>query len=315
MDKDLKNLVPQIQRALEDREWLKAFHRATSILDRHPDHEIGRYLLIDSLVLGGRYDIALERVRSFLTDMPGNHRLQLYLLHLLVYHRTFEEAETLGKALLRESLTSLEKRDVLLHTAFALHGTGELRRAVRMLNELLDEDPLNTDALETLGKIYFEQGHFEEAERYFLELTEMDPAHPRVHQLLGLLYSEQGKWDEAIMEWEEAMEIAPSDEVLRELGWTLNMAGEKEAAVTMLEEALDLNPLNLQARIDLGSVLMDQEKFERAIKEWEIAKNQDPDNSMIRLYLENAQKAVAGTPNNQNMVRPGDSGGTRKKTN
>ncbi len=313
MEKDLKNLVPQIQRALEDREWLKAFHLATSILNREPEHEIARYLLLDSLVLGGRYDTALEKIREFLTDMPENHRLQLYLLHLLIYHRTFGEAEALGKSLLRESLSSIEKRDVLLHTAFALHGIGELRRAVRMLNELLDEDPLNTDALETLGKIYFEQGHFEEAERYFLELTEMDPAHPRVHQLLGLLYSEQGKWDEAIMEWEEAMEIAPSDEVLRELGWTLNMAGEKEAAVSMLEEALDLNPLNLQARIDLGSVLMDQEKFERAIKEWEIAKNQDPDNNMIRLYLENAQKAVSGT--HGNLTRPGDSGGSRKKTN
>lgn len=314
MVNDAKNLVPQIQRALEDREWIKAFHLASGILERDPKNETVRYFLLDSLVLGGRYDAALENVRSFLEDSPDNHRFKLYLLHLLVYHRTFDEAALLGKGLLKESLTPLEKRDVLLHTSFALHGTGELRRAVRMLNELLDEDPLNTDALETLGKIYFEQGHFEEAERYFLELTEMDPSHPRVHQLLGLLYSEQGKWDEAIMEWEEAMEIAPSDEVLRELGWTLNMAGEKEAAVSMLEEALDLNPMNLQARIDLGSVLMDQEKFERAIKEWEIAQKQDPSNSMIRLYLENAQKAVAGHKS-QNLARPGDTGGTRKKTN
>ena len=116
------------------------------------------------------------------------------------------------------------------------------------------------------------------------------------------------------MEWEEAMEVAPSDEVLRELGWTLNMAGEKEAAVSMLEEALDLNPLNLQARIDLGSVLMDQEKFESAIREWEIAKNQDPENNTIRLFLENAKKAVACSPNAQNLSRPGDSNGSRKRS-
>ena len=292
MEKDLKNLVPQIQRALEDREWLKAFHLATSILDRNPDHEIARYLLLDSLVLGGRYDTALERVRAFLADMPGNHRLQLYLLHLLVYHRTFEEAEALGKSLLRESLSSIEKRDVLLHTAFALHGTGELRRAVRMLNELLDEDPLNTDALETLGKIYFEQGHFEEAERYFLELTEMDPAHPRVHQLLGLLYSEQGKWDEAIMELEEAVEIEPSDETMRELGWTLNMVGDKDGAISVLEEALDMNPLNLQARIDLGTIFMDQENYERALAEWKIAQTQDPGNTAIKSNMEKAREKV-----------------------
>lgn len=314
MEKELSSLVPQIQRSLEDREWLKAFHLASSMLEKYPANETLRYLLLDSLILGGRYDNALERVREFLGSMPENHRLNLYLLHLLVYHKTFEEALSLGKSMLKESLTSMEKRDVLLHTAFSLHGTGELRRAVRMLNELLDEDPLNTDALETLGKIYFEQGHFEEAERYFLELAEMDPAHPRVHQLLGLLYSEQGKWDEAIMEWEEAMEVAPSDEVLRELGWTLNMAGEKEAAVSMLEEALDLNPLNLQARIDLGSVLMDQEKFESAIREWEIAKNQDPENNTIRLFLENAKKAVACSPNAQNLSRPGDSNGSRKRS-
>jgi hypothetical protein len=40
---------------------------------------------------------------------------------------------------------------------------------------------------------------------------------------------------------------------------------------------------------------MDQKNIERAISEWKIAQTQDPGNSMIRLYLENAQKAAART--------------------
>ena len=180
----------------------------------------------------------------------------------------------------------------MLHLAFAAHGKADPKRAVLLLNDLIQEDPLNTDAYETIGKIYFEHARFEEAERYFLQLTDIDPLHPRVHQLLGLLYSEQGKWDEAIMELEEAIEIEPSDETMRELGWTLNMVGDRDGAISVLEEALDMNPLNLQARIDLGTIYMDQEDYDRAISEWKIAQKQDPGNSTIKSFLEKAREKV-----------------------
>ena len=295
MDNAAKQLTPRIQIALENKEWLKAYNLCLALLASDPKSEVGRYCLIDSLIMAERFDLAMTKVREFLQEMPKNNRLSLYLLHLLVYHREFEEATTVGRMLLKRTLSTSEQRDAMLHTAFALHGKGEIRQAVRLLNALLEEDPLNTDAFETIGKIFFEQGHLDEAERIFLELSEVDPTHPRVHQLLGLLYSEQGKWEEAILEWQDALEISPSDEILRELGWSLSMAGEKDAAISMLEEALSLNPMNLQARIDLGSVLMDQKNIERAISEWKIAQTQDPGNSMIRLYLENAQKAAART--------------------
>ena len=248
--------------------------------------------MIDALIQGGRFDEALNRVTVWHDSFPSDRKLNIYTLHLLVYFKKFEEAETLGETLIKDTPNIIEKRDISLHLAFAAHGKSDPKKAVLILNDLIQEDPLNTDAYETIGKIYFEHARFEEAERYFLQLTDIDPLHPRVHQLLGLLYSEQGKWDEAIMELEEAVEIEPSDETMRELGWTLNMVGDKDGAITVLEEALDMNPLNIQARIDLGTIYMDQKDYERAIAVWKIAQKQDPGNSAIKSFLEKAVQQV-----------------------
>lgn len=292
MDQNQKSRITRIQLALENSEWIKAFHLAEISIATDSEVLPFRYLMIDALIQGGRFDEALKRVEEWRKTFESDRKLGIYALHLLVYFRKFEEAEILGERLINESPNIIEKRDIALHLAFAAHGKSDPKKAVLILNDLILEDPLNTDAYETIGKIYFEHARFEEAERYFLQLTDIDPLHPRVHQLLGLLYSEQGKWDEAIMELEEAVEIEPSDETMRELGWTLNMVGDKDGAISVLEEALDMNPMNLQARIDLGTIYMDQEDFDRAIAEWKIAQKQDPGNSTIKSFLEKALQQV-----------------------
>ncbi|MEC4683246.1 MAG: tetratricopeptide repeat protein [Nitrospirota bacterium] len=292
MDQNQKSRITRIQLALENHEWIKAFHLAEASILTNPEILPFRYLMIDALIQGGRFDEAMKRVTDWRKTLGSDRKLNIYTLHLMIYFKKFDEAEALGESLIKDSPNIIEKRDISLHLAFAAHGKADPKKAVLILNDLILEDPLNTDAYETIGKIYFEHARFEEAERYFLQLTDIDPLHPRVHQLLGLLYSEQGKWDEAIMELEEAIEIEPSDETMRELGWTLNMVGDKDGAISVLEEALDMNPMNLQARIDLGSIYMDQENYERAIAEWKIAQKQDPGNSDIKTFLEKAREQV-----------------------
>jgi tetratricopeptide (TPR) repeat protein len=292
MDQNHKSRITRIQLALENHEWIKAFHLSEASILNNPEILPFRYLMIDALIQGGRFDEALKRVTDWRKTLGSDRKLNIYTLHLMIYFKKFDEAEALGESLIKDSPNIIEKRDISLHLAFAAHGKSDPKKAVLILNDLILEDPLNTDAYETIGKIYFEHARFEEAERYFLQLTDIDPLHPRVHQLLGLLYSEQGKWDEAIMELEEAIEIEPSDETMRELGWTLNMVGDKDGAISVLEEALDMNPMNLQARIDLGSIYMDQEDYERAIAEWKIAQKQDPGNSDIKTFLEKAREQV-----------------------
>ena len=292
MEPTSKSRITRIQLALENNEWLKAFHLSESAIKDEPEVLPFRYLMTDALIQGGRLDEALKRVSEWRESNANDRKLGIYALHLLIYFKKFEEAETLGNTLIEGCQNIIEKRDILLHLAFAAHGLSDPKRAVLLLNDLIQEDPLNTDAYETIGKIYFEHARFEEAERYFLALTDIDPLHPRVHQLLGLLYSEQGKWDEAIMELEEAIEIEPSDETMRELGWTLNMVGDRDGAISVLEEALDMNPMNLQARIDLGTIYLDQEAYDRAISEWKIAQKQDPGNTTIKSFLDKAREKV-----------------------
>ncbi|MDC4227375.1 MAG: tetratricopeptide repeat protein [Candidatus Manganitrophus sp.] len=76
---------------------------------------------------------------------------------------------------------------------------------------------------------------------------------------------------------------------MRELGWAFNMIGQEEEAVSFLRKALEVNPQNIQARIDLGAVFMGQMQFKEAIAEWEWVRQYDPNNKLIHKFLSQAR--------------------------
>lgn len=101
-----------------------------------------------------------------------------------------------------------------------------------------------------------------------------------------MVFARQYRWQEAIAEWERVLELSPEDDdAIRELGWAWNMIGDPERSMLMLKKALELNPYNLQARIDLSAVLIGQRYMKEAMKELEIAKELDPQNDIIEKLL------------------------------
>ena len=66
MDQNQKSRITRIQLALENHEWIKAFHLAEASILTNPEILPFRYLMIDALIQGGRFDEAMKRV----TDWP-----------------------------------------------------------------------------------------------------------------------------------------------------------------------------------------------------------------------------------------------------
>jgi hypothetical protein len=58
----------------------------------------------------------------------------------------------------------------------------------------------------------------------------------------------------------------------------------------MLKKVLDINPDNVQARLDLGVILLSARFYEHAIQELKSAQRLDPGNSMIKQLLQDAQR-------------------------
>jgi hypothetical protein len=122
MDQTVKSRITRIQLALENNEWLKAFHLAEAAISEEPSIMPFRYLMVDALVQGGRFDEAAKKIGQWRKEHPKDRKLGIYALHLHIYFKEFDEAERLGESLLEGAQNIVEKRDITLHLAFAAHG-------------------------------------------------------------------------------------------------------------------------------------------------------------------------------------------------
>lgn len=172
---------------------------------------------------------------------------------------------------------------------------GHYRKALALVKKAINLDPYLLEAYDLYGRLCLETGKYEEAESSFRYILQYDNEDANAHYMLGVSLARQYRWKEAIEEWERVVELSPeNDDAIRELGWAWNMMGDPERSMFMLRRALDLNPYNLQARIDLSAVLIGQRFLNEAVKELEIAKKLDPQNDLVEKLL-NEIRGVAGT--------------------
>lgn len=163
---------------------------------------------------------------------------------------------------------------------------GHYRKALTLVKKAISLDPYLLEAYDLYGRLCLETGRYDEAESAYRYILQFDNEDPNIHYMLGVVLARQYRWKEAIAEWERVLELSPEDDdAIRELGWAWNMIGDPERSMFMLKKALELNPYNLQARIDLSAVLLGQRYMKEAMKELEIARELDPQNDLIEKLL------------------------------
>jgi tetratricopeptide (TPR) repeat protein len=88
----------------------------------------------------------------------------------------------------------------------------------------------------------------------------------------------QKKWDEAVLEYEKCLRFQPqSTPTLFGLATALENQGVPEAAITVLEEIVELDRAHVEAYRKLGQLWAAKEEPEKAIAYWEKVKQYKPD--------------------------------------
>ncbi len=135
--------------------------------------------------------------------------------------------------------------------------------------------------------------HPADALTYLTTAEQQRPDDPRVHNFRGIALAQLGRAGEAAAEYEAAIRLDPKmADAYRNLGF-LNWNGRQlEAARQHLERATVLAPDDQFAHYYLGRVLLDQQKFAPAIKEFELSRIALPDDPGFSLQLAAAYVAV-----------------------
>ena len=112
---------------------------------------------------------------------------------------------------------------------------------------------------------YYNTGRYDEAEKLAISTTDQFPYHQFSWKILNAILIKTTKLSEAVVAGKRAILINPEDaEAHSNLGLTLKMQGNLEAAVKSFEQAINLKKENAEAFNDLGITLKELGRLEEA---------------------------------------------------
>lgn len=134
----------------------------------------------------------------------------------------------------------------------------------------------------------------------FLLHLQRDKADPRQRVFIlnsyGVYLSSVNRTADARAALEEALQLDPNDALAYvNLGNLFDQMKDKAEAEKYYRKALSLQPTNLQAHYNAGLLYAEQNRWPEAVKEFESAQQQDPDDADIVRELANARQHTEET--------------------
>jgi tetratricopeptide (TPR) repeat protein len=217
--------------------------------------------LIGALMLGGLVALAFatqERTRVWSSDLTlwedsvqhgGSWRPHMnYALALEAAGRSdealehFEEAVELGPY----AFPHLNLGNALITRGDYDRGLSHLRTAVQLWPSL-------PEARLYLGYGLGRAGLVEEAEQEMLAALDLRPDYLKGHEYIARLYEEQGEADKALAAYQRLYDLGTRDpDVLFRLGFAHQKRGDREQAIRIYEELLEVAPAHRQGNFNLA---------------------------------------------------------------
>ena len=239
------------------------------------------------------YPRALQHLQRAMTQGMGDRKelMDSVFYHVAILLTRFERYDD-SMDILQKMLASGSPDPTLVEPA----GLAGLR-----LPYLPAEIPPDQRELITLsGKavVALQMQRQEEADAEFKRLVATYPNEPGVHFLRAAFLSEMHP-EEAMREFERELTISPSSAIARiRLAQQLITAGEFDRALSLAQQAIQLDPKRASAHMMAGEALVAKGDVANGIKELEIARGDDPSIGrvhwdLLRAYAASGRKDEA----------------------
>lgn len=258
-----------------------------------------------ALVLKARLALAEERLpdaQKSLEDAVRADPRNIEAIELL--SAQYERDGAWDKALAQLELISssgVNSPELVLKTVEALNALRRRDRAEKALKAGVKAFPKSAALHVALGDTYLRQEKFEDAQAAYEQAREADPLYLPVHMRIARLLERQTKVNAAIRHLEQAVKAYPkgaelyaglADLKLRIARIGGNAPKPLEQARQNYRKALDLDPSLLDARKNLGVVLLAQNKPKAALTELEALAGRPDFHGMLDVELGQAKQAL-----------------------
>jgi tetratricopeptide (TPR) repeat protein len=172
----------------------------------------------------------------------------------------------------------------------ALVGRGQIEKAVGQFQKSLSIEPENAEAQNNLGNALLKLDRPDEAVSHLERALALQPRFAQAENNLGNAWLLKGRADEAVAHYQRALGIDPrSVEALNNLGNVALLRGRTADAVGYYDRALVIEPGGSQALNNLGNAYLQMGRLDAAIgafqKALDAALEADPRNTVARINL------------------------------
>lgn len=165
----------------------------------------------------------------------------------------------------REKFDRLAQSDLHNARGIELADRGWLDESIKEFQKAIELDPESAHAHDNIATVYAEKGMLREALREYLLAIELEPQSPTAHYNLACFLATHG-YELSLREYREVAELEwDYPDVHLNLGLTLAERGNFVEALREYEIALDQHPKDSVARHEMATVLMDMGRYGEAI--------------------------------------------------
>lgn len=172
----------------------------------------------------------------------------------------------------------------------------EMDRARRILSQIVQSNPMHTDAHATLGALLLDRGEDDVAHEVLMRAIAFAPENSRIQLLLGRLgisRAKEGRHEEAIEVFDRVVSLHPQDAgALSDLGMAALGAGKVSEARKCFLRAQELSIGCAQAHAGLGMVYAQERNWAEAVRELRIAARLAPSSEAVHYDLGLASEAI-----------------------
>lgn len=98
-----------------------------------------------------------------------------------------------------------------LIAAYGPDKLNDFSQAEPIAKKLIEMEPNEPGNYQTLGKLYEDQGRYDEAEAHFIKAVEVRPADPLGYSVLAGYYNRQGNFEKTMEAWENRAKAEPNN--------------------------------------------------------------------------------------------------------
>lgn len=270
------------------------------LIDRNPQQMSYRIQKASIYMQMKDTESAEKELRKLVTDFPDNLEAKQELIRYLAQTRDLMFAQL--------ELSSMQKNDpdnpeLMLISAQLYSASSDYRKAEEIYREIIRkyDEAAAVKAQYRLALLMLGTERMEQAGSMLKELLEQHPNHVDALMLRGRMAISDGEADSAIADFRTALKEQPtSEDAMKYLAQAYVLDNQPELAQQQLQSLLQVNPLDMSARLELGGLLYRQRDYLGAIEQLSLVSKVQADNFtardlLFKSYLQSGDHAQAAT--------------------